>query len=386
MARAPEVRIAGIPVRFEPVFFVIIVLLGLPQELPFVVSWVVVATISVLLHELGHAVAFRAYGLRPSIVLHGFGGLTSGEGALAPGPRIVTSLAGPLSALLLLGVPALVLRSAGVLTAPAAHTILDQVVWINIGWSLLNLLPVLPLDGGQVFLSVCDLVTGDRGRRVAEILSVGVAAIVAVWAFREGFTFGAVLAGGLAAMNLGQLRKVRQDELVDQLSGAHRALLDGRLDDARAELATVGRSRPSGPVRDWWQELDGWAAVLWSEALVTPPVGVPPSPEPPVARPATSLPGTPAGPSVALQSVRALAAGRRDEGVTLAAWALAKEAAAPPKSLLAVALARAGVVGPVATELGLLGEQGREGGRVLRDLLVHLGRPDAAAEVDAALA
>ena len=66
MARGPRLQVAGIPVRIEPTFFLVLVLLGLPQPWFHVVSWVVIATASVLLHELGHAVAFRAYGVKPS--------------------------------------------------------------------------------------------------------------------------------------------------------------------------------------------------------------------------------------------------------------------------------------------------------------------------------
>ena len=63
-----------------------------------------------------------------------------------------------------------------------ASVILRQVIWINVGWSILNLIPVLPLDGGQVFLDVCDIGTGGRGRRAAEIVSVVVAGVLAVLA------------------------------------------------------------------------------------------------------------------------------------------------------------------------------------------------------------
>src|SRR5689334_18460423 len=198
MARGPRLSVAGIPVRIEPTFFLVLVLLGLPQPWFRVVTWVLIATASVLLHELGHAVAFRAYGVRPSIVLHGLGGLTSGSGELTARQRIVVSLAGPLSALVLFGLPAVLLAASGAVPSGEAHAVLTQVLWINVGWSLLNLVPVLPLDGGQVFLDVCELVTGGRGRRAAEIVSVVLAVVLAVLALSYGLLFGAVLAAGFA--------------------------------------------------------------------------------------------------------------------------------------------------------------------------------------------
>jgi Zn-dependent protease len=386
--KAPEIRVAGVPVRFEPAFFVIILLLGLPQSPEFVVSWVAIATVSILVHEMGHAMAFRAYGLDSRVVLHGFGGLTTAEGVLGPGARVVTSLAGPLSALLLIGVPAWLLEQSGAAPTGAGATVLSQVVWINVGWSLLNLLPVLPLDGGQVFLAICDATTKGRGRRAAEVLSVAVAAVLGVWAYREGFVFAAVLAFGLAAVNLGQLRKVRQDELLDQLDTAHRALLDGDLAAADEVLARVAGARSNGPVRVWCDELLGWRQVLavdpedpaaatgpHAEASPVPPPAPAPAPS------SSSASRTPATVSTALGAARALAAGRRDEGIALAAWVFAREEAAPPKSLLAAMLARWDVAGAVASELALLGAEGRAGAELLRDLLVHLGCWAAAAEV-----
>jgi Zn-dependent protease len=381
--KAPEVRIAGIPVRFEPVFFVIIVILGLGQEPKFVASWVVVATISVLLHELGHAVAFRAYGLQPSVVLHGLGGLTTGEGALGPGARIVTSLAGPLAALVLLGLPAVMLEWSDAIPPGDARTVLSQVVWVNVGWSVLNLVPVLPLDGGQVFLAVCDLFTKGRGRRVAEILSVVVAGAIAVWAYQRGFVFGALLAGGLAALNLSHLRRVHQDELLDELSAAHRALLGGDVAEADTVLARVARARPSGETRRWLEELAGWSELFQGR------VGSAPAPG--LGSPGVPGPGhrQPEGPedtaSASLRAACAMLGTDPEGGIALAAWALAHDDPALPKSLLAVAVSRAGVAAPVASELVLLGDPGRQGAALLRDLLGHLGHRSAAAEVASVL-
>src|SRR3954464_14722355 len=108
MASSPHFTWAGIPGRVEPVFFVIIVILGFNPNDPrpiLLVSWVAIAFVSILLHELGHAIAFRLFGINPSITLYGMGGLTSGQGRLTPVESIAVSLAGPLSALFLLGLP-----------------------------------------------------------------------------------------------------------------------------------------------------------------------------------------------------------------------------------------------------------------------------------------
>jgi Zn-dependent protease len=369
MARAPEFRVAGIPVRVEPVFLVIVVLLGLPPESPLLlVTWVVIATASVLLHELGHAVAFRAYGLTPRIVLHGLGGLTSAEGALGVQGRIVTTLAGPLSALLLFGLPALLLDWADLLTGHDASAILAQVVWINIGWSLLNLVPVLPLDGGQVMLAAFDGASRDRGRRAAEIVSIVVAGALTLVALRAGLLFGGMLAGFLVAVNLRSLGDARRDQASDQLDGVVRALLVGHVSTADALLADLTRSRGRVPaaVRPRLDEVLGWRDLLGGGVGTAVPV---------------PAPGSSAEPSVALRAARSLASGAVDVGAPLAAWVFANEADGAPTALLALVIARSGVAAAVADELAHLGEPGRRGARLLHDWSVRLGRPDVAGEV-----
>src|SRR4051812_45471105 len=127
--------IGSIPVTVDPSFFLIILLLGInPIDLQpvLILSWVGIAFASVLFHELGHAVAFRTFGVQPSVTLYGMGGLTSGQGRLTPVQSITVSLAGPLSVLLLIGVPALWLQSQGTITTSEGRTILSQVIFINV--------------------------------------------------------------------------------------------------------------------------------------------------------------------------------------------------------------------------------------------------------------
>ena len=372
MARTPEIRLAGIPVRIEPTFLVVLVLLGLPQSPLRVATWVVIAAVSVLVHELGHAIAFRAYGIKPSIVLHGFGGLTSGSGELEPGQRIVTSLAGPLSALFLFGVPALLLERSGAVPAGDLSVIVRQVVWVNVGWSLLNLAPVLPLDGGQVFRDVCDITTGGRGRRPAEIVSVVVAVGLGLWAFSQGLVLAALFAGWFAAINVNQLRQAGQDELRDRLAGAHRALLEHRPNDARTAVEDILQRRPAEPIRAWATEMLAWAYLMQGDIAGAEAVE----------REAT----TSGAVSSSLRGAIALAAGQRAMGLAIVAWAFAHDPPGPPKSLAAVAVGGTGTATEVARELVLMGAEGEAGAVVLRDLLVYAGYRDAAGDVDAVLA
>jgi hypothetical protein len=72
--------IAGIPVRVHPLFWVIALLFASgSNNLLNIATWIIGIFISILVHELGHALAFRRYGQDSYIVLHFAGGLTVPE-------------------------------------------------------------------------------------------------------------------------------------------------------------------------------------------------------------------------------------------------------------------------------------------------------------------
>src|SRR5262245_15132805 len=162
VARA-HFRIFGIPVRVEPFFVVVAFLFGIRLEPLWVVfAFVGIVFVSVLVHELGHALTYRVLGQRSAIVLHGFGGFTvatgGGRQVLSKGKSVLVSVSGALCQILLLGVPAYI----------AVHSDWDQteaVTWVfihgrssfswypilywmsivSIWWGIFNLLPIRPL-------------------------------------------------------------------------------------------------------------------------------------------------------------------------------------------------------------------------------------------------
>jgi len=354
--------LGGIPVRVEPAFFVIIAILGYNPyrpSLPGVLWWIAIAFVSILVHELGHAVAFRIYGLRPSITLHGLGGLTSGSGELSPVRHIIVSLAGPLSALLLLGVPSFLLAQSDAITSIEGRDAVDAAVWINIGWSLLNLLPVLPLDGGQVFASAVDIGTRGRPTRLPEIVSIVVAALLALVAVAAGVYFGALIAVMFAAINISALSRRKREDLGVELQQVHRLLLGHRPAEAEAAAREVLAKRPSADVLRWASELLAWS-LLWQGDVN--------GAEQAVLRYAHA-----GQPSSSFRAAQALASARTNEGVTMLAWALANEPAGPAKSLAAVAAAGSGQALAVSHELLLLGPPGARANDLFAQLLDYAG-------------
>lgn len=115
--------------------------------------WVIVVTLSILAHEFGHAIVARAYRLRPNILLHGLGGLCNHDRAERDLHDVFIIAAGP-GAGLLLGLATWVvsLYAPFAWTAnPGFNSVVSMSLYVNIGWSLVNLLPIWPLDGGQLY-------------------------------------------------------------------------------------------------------------------------------------------------------------------------------------------------------------------------------------------
>lgn len=172
--------IFGIPVRVHPLFWLIAVLLGSGSDnLLMIVVWIAVVFISILVHELGHAFAFRRFGQSSHILLHFTGGLTIPESVpwaggyanvgLTPNQHIFVSLAGPAAGFLLAGLVLAVGAALGgeilfttllgiipfpLVLMPRGFEIFNDIfiafLWVNIFWGIINLLPVHPLDGGHV--------------------------------------------------------------------------------------------------------------------------------------------------------------------------------------------------------------------------------------------
>lgn len=151
----------------------------------------------VLLHEFGHALACRQVGgTANQILLWPFGGVAYVDPPPRPGATLWSIAAGPLVNVVLTPIllaVGLLGRSAGwALAAPDAYQLLWIILTINVYLLVFNMLPVYPLDGGQILRSLLWFVLG-RGRSllVATILGfVGAAGFIAYAVWRQSFWLG----------------------------------------------------------------------------------------------------------------------------------------------------------------------------------------------------
>ncbi|HNA62402.1 MAG TPA: site-2 protease family protein, partial [Rhabdochlamydiaceae bacterium] len=148
------IRIPGrIPITIFPAFWFFAFLIGFflaGGNLLQMMIWVGVIFISVLFHEFGHALTALLFGRKPRIELVAMGGLTYHDGEKLPfWKQFFITLNGPLFGFIIV-VIAYFLREVPALSAGYAGLLMTQIYYVNIIWTVVNLLPILPLDGGQL--------------------------------------------------------------------------------------------------------------------------------------------------------------------------------------------------------------------------------------------
>ncbi len=236
--------VAGVPIRIHPFFWLMCVILGSrsaennPNAGTDLLIWVVVVLVSILIHELGHAFAMRYFGEAPRVVLYMMGGLATADrqqgfsagmsSSRNSNSQILISAAGPFAGFLLAGFTiTTIIALGGVLTtatepAPGWYVVdiiyfLDwyiripgetsrelvvlfgNLLWVNIFWGILNLLPVFPLDGGQIARELLSRRDPHNGTVASLWLSFFTAMALAVggWIYLGSFLM-ALMFGSLA--------------------------------------------------------------------------------------------------------------------------------------------------------------------------------------------
>jgi Zn-dependent protease len=153
----------------------------------------------VLLHEFGHAFACRQVGGQANrIVLWPLGGVAYVDPPPRPGATLWSIAAGPLVNLALapfLWVLYVIGRSTGwASTMPDTFHLVRAILAIDVGLLIFNILPIYPLDGGQILRSLLWFVLGRaRSLMVATILGiVGVVGIIGLALFSKDVWLGAI--------------------------------------------------------------------------------------------------------------------------------------------------------------------------------------------------
>lgn len=233
----------GIPLFLDPSWFFILAFVtiinagDIDPSLRSLAAWItglVMALLlfsSVILHELGHSLAARSQGIKVnSITLFLFGGVASIEReSKTPGEAFQVAIAGPLVSLILFGLFHLLTMAFP--TAGTVNSVASNLASINLILALFNLIPGLPLDGGQVLKAAVWKLTGNRFQGVR-------------WAAKTGKTLGifAIVMGLGLALSTRQLSLIwiamiggfvlRNASTYDKLTTLQETLLQLKASDA----------------------------------------------------------------------------------------------------------------------------------------------------------
>ncbi len=245
-----------IPLKISPAFFVTAALIGFlnSYNLIWTLVWVAIIFVSVLFHELGHALTARLFGQSPRIELIAFGGLTIPEGPkLKPWKELAVIFMGPcFGFLLFVGASILLQFPYGTAFARAA---LEKFRYVNLFWTFINLLPILPLDGGQLVRVTLDWIFGPKSMKLALYVSFWFAVLLSTVFFLIGlFLIGSIFLI-FAFQSIESLRRLRHFSVADdleenrqELEECEKMIAAGDFNTAIARLQRLSDKTKSGVI------------------------------------------------------------------------------------------------------------------------------------------
>ncbi|HSX25473.1 MAG TPA: site-2 protease family protein [Chlamydiales bacterium] len=244
-----------IPIAIHPFFWLFAALIGWLNSgtLLGMFIWVGIIFFSVLFHEFGHAITAVCFKQKANIQLIALGGVTTFDGPkLKFWQQFIITFNGPLFGFILFLLATLVLQLNWT-QWPTLFGILKATQIANLFWTVVNLLPVLPLDGGQLLRIFLEANFGIRGFKAALIIGTVIAVLISFYFF----IIQAFLAGAFfflfAFQSFDSWRKSRHANRSDRDDGnrqlmiqAESALQEGNLDEAKRLLEEVHEKAAGG--------------------------------------------------------------------------------------------------------------------------------------------
>jgi Zn-dependent protease/CBS domain-containing protein len=229
---------------------------------------------SILLHELGHALAARRVGIEVAgIDLFFFGGVMKmSQDTDTPGKEFFVAVAGPLVTLAIVALGSLVgvaiagtgdfweaARLASAAPSEVPLLLVSFLVTMNAVLLVFNLVPAFPLDGGRIFRAAAWKVTGDRSKATRTAAFVGQGFAVLLIGFGVYLSLAGEVFDGLWLAVLGYLlgqsarAAVLQTAVTSRLEGVTVA------DIMDSEPVTIPASLPaSRAVDEFFLRYQGW--------------------------------------------------------------------------------------------------------------------------------
>lgn len=215
--------------------------------------WIPIIFISILFHEYGHALTSLFFGQHPKIALVAFGGVTYPQGSrLSLWKEFFVVLNGPLFGFSLFILAKILIHSM-IFTSPVVLFALHILHQVNLYWTILNLLPVLPLDGGQLLRIFLESIFGAKGLTLNFLISIVIAGILGFICFFINLWLPGALFLLFAFQNFESWKQVRNltesdrsEAMQENLRQAEQAAKQGDTVRAKELLQSIRSSNPRG--------------------------------------------------------------------------------------------------------------------------------------------
>jgi Zn-dependent protease/CBS domain-containing protein len=278
-------RIGGIEVRIHVTFLLLLAVFasfygaqgGASGTVKIVIFFVLVF-LCVLLHELGHAFAAKAYGIRTvDITLLPIGGVARMERMPEkPTQELVVAIAGPLVNVVIAAALLFVLAVTGNLDFsevldPTRFNALWALLYTNVMMVVFNLIPAFPLDGGRVLRALlATKLSYERATQIAATVGQALALLMGIWAFSKGPPSLALIAifiymGAESESSFVQMRHATSGIPVSSAMVTRFETLNSRATLDQAVDALLGSSQHEFPVLD---DNGGFAGLLTKHDLL----------------------------------------------------------------------------------------------------------------------
>jgi len=189
-------RLFSIPIGVHATFL-FIALLGAtsyPGDYVAIALWTVAAFVSILAHEMGHALVARGFEAKGvNVTLYGLGGVTtySHDRALEHWKSFIISAAGSAVGIVLGGAVLFAARN-GVFdgVGPEARVFINSLFFTSLVWGVLNWIPIVPLDGGHMVQHFIAIFNEKKAPLFSQIITWTAVVLIVPYAWVNGYRFG----------------------------------------------------------------------------------------------------------------------------------------------------------------------------------------------------
>lgn len=267
-----------IPIRIHPIFWFMILIIGWVNSFSITgtMIWAFVILFSVLIHEYGHALTALAFGQKAHIELVGLGGVTQRSGSkIKLWQEFIIVFNGPLAGFLLFVVAYFLYQRLGDNPPKNLWTYLVTItMYANFFWTIVNLLPVHPLDGGRLLSIILESFFGIRGIKISLFCSSILSVLIGLFFF----SIGALLGGSLFLLlafesyrawrsSLAVSIQDRDDDLQQMLKQAEEVLRLGHDNEAQEQFAQIRAKAKEGVI--YLTATEHMAAILSRQGQFT---------------------------------------------------------------------------------------------------------------------